>query len=234
MYWIYLTIFILAVLVPDIVPRNSAIFLLKEEQFEELIIFALGLSGFLIFRFRERQSQKNFEDKIKIQKEARKISKNLTDTYSYIGETNRKLDIMKNVSLNLLEMNEINQKKEKRFFDILLESIYILAKSRKFAIRFIDAETKKTEKEIKSRKKIFFKVENEEIMKNLKKDRSFIDDDYHFIVSSPKMVDSKIATLIISKNNRQQKIEDPEILKALMSQALFIHHCSKKYLEKGS
>jgi len=81
MYWIYLTIFVLAVLVPDIVPHGSTVFHLGEEQLEEILIFFLGLGGFLIFRWKEKQSNANLREKIKIQKEASQISKSLTDTY---------------------------------------------------------------------------------------------------------------------------------------------------------
>ncbi len=229
MYWIYLIIFTLAVLVPDIIPRDSKILFLQEEQFEELLIFILGFTGFIIFRFKERQSNINLEEKIKFQKEASRSSKSLNDTYSYIGENNRKLDIMKNISDSFLEISELSPEKEKKFFDILMESIYILGKSRKFVVRFINTKTGKTEMEMKSRKKIFFKVSNEEIIKKLEKENtSFIESVYHFIITSPKKIGEIAATIIISKNNQQQKLEDPDILKSLIAQSLFLYYFSKK------
>lgn len=229
MYWIYLVIFILAVLVPDIIPHGAKIFFLQEETFEELLIFALGLSGFMVFRLKERQSNTNLKEKIKFQKEASQVSRSLNDTYSYIGETNRKLDIMKNISDSLLEINKINPGKEKKFFDVLMESIFILGKSKKFVIRFVNTETGKTELETKSRRRIFFKTRNEEIIKKLEKEnKSFIENDYHFIITSPKKIGEIAAVIIISKNNKQQKLEDPDILKALASQALFMYCFSKK------
>jgi hypothetical protein len=229
MYWIYLVIFILAVLVPDIVPHDAKIFFLQEEKFEELLIFILGLSGFMIFRFKERQSNINLKEKIKFQKEANQVSRSLNDTYSYIGETNRKLDIMKNISDSLLEISELRPGKEKKFFDVLMESIYILGKSKKFVIRFIDTKTGGTEMEIKSRKRIFFKVSNEEIIEKLEKEnKSFSESNYHFIIASPKKIGEVISVIIISKNNQQQKLEDSDILKALASQSLFLYYFSKK------
>jgi len=229
MYWIYLIIFVLAVLVPDIVPHDSKVFLLQEEQFEELLIFILGLTGFMIFRFKERQSNIHLKEKIKFQKEASQSSKSLNDTYSYIGETNRKLDIMKNISDSLLEIKELSPSKEKKFYDVLMESIYILGKSKKFLIRFINAETGETEMEKKSRKRIFFKIDNEEIIKKLEKgNKSFTESKYHFIVTSPKKMGKIVVAIIISKNNQQQKLEDPDILKALASQSLFLYYFSKK------
>ena len=167
MYWIYLFIFISAVFVPDIVPRDSRILFLQETQFEELLIFALGLTGFIIFRLKEKQSNINLKEKMKFQKEASRSSKSLNYTYSYIGENNRKLDIMKNISASLLEISELKPGKEKKFFDVMMESIYILGKSKKFVIRFINTETEETEMEMKSRKGIFFKINNKEIIKKI-------------------------------------------------------------------
>lgn len=228
MYWIYLTIFVLAVLVPDIVPHSSTVLRLGEEQLEEILIFFLGLGGFLIFRWKEKQSNTNLREKIKIQKEASQISKSLTDTYSYIGETNRKLDIMKNLSMILLDAPDMDQKKEKKFFDTLIESAYILAKSKKIIIRFINTETRETEREIKSKKSIFLKVTNDDILKKLLNDgKSFNETAFHFTIASPKEINKIIAVIVISKNNQQQKLEDPEMLKALASQSLFIYHCLK-------
>ena len=229
MYWIYLVIFILAVLIPYVVPHGSRIFFLEEEQLEELLIFILGLLGFLIFRWKERQSNTNLREKIKIQKEAHQISKSLTDTYSYIGETNRKLDIMKNISDMLLDVPDMSPQKEKLFFDNLMESIYVLTHSKKIMIRFINTETEKTEKEVKSKKRVFLKISNEEIINSLiKKNKSFNESEFHFVILSPKEIDKTVAAIIISKNNQKQKLEDPEILKSLAAQLLFIHHCSKK------
>jgi hypothetical protein len=231
MYWIYLIIFVLAILVPDIIPHDSTIFFLGEEQLEEIIIFILGLMGFLIFRWKERQSNINLTEKIKIQKEAHQISRSLTDTYSYIGETNRKLDVMKNISMKLLGLPDLDPKKEKQFFDTLMESIYILGKSKKFIIRFINIENGETEKEIKNKRRIFSKVDNKEIIKNLKKGKSFTENDYNFVISSPKDMEKTIAAIIISKNNQQQKLEDPDMLKALASQSLFTYAFLKKQTE---
>jgi len=228
MYWIYLTIFIFAVLVPDIVPHGSRLFFLGEEQFEEILIFILGLTGFLLFRFKERQSNVNLKEKIKFQKEVSRTSKSLNDTYSYIGENNRKLDIMKNISNSLLEMSESDSSRGKKFFDELMESIYILGKSKKFVVRFINAKTGETEREIKSRKRAFFKIGNKEIIKNLEREnKSFTENNYHFVITSPRKMGEIVAAIIISKNNQQQKIEDLDILKSLASQSLIAYYYSK-------
>ncbi|MDO8529779.1 MAG: hypothetical protein Q7S18_03875 [bacterium] len=229
MYWIYLIIFVLAVLAPDIIPSEKTLFLLRKEQLEELLIFFLGLIGFIIFRWKEKQSSINLKEKIKIQKESSLIFRNLNDTYSYIGEINRKLDMMKAVSINLLEIPCLDPKKEKKVFEPLMESVYILGKSRKFIIRFVNTKNKETEYEIKSKRRMFIKVSNEDIVKNLfNKGQSFTEDDRLFIIASSKKIEEIISAIIIMKNNKQQKLEDPEMLKSLAAHYLFLYYCLRK------
>lgn len=224
MYWIYLALFILAVMIPGIVSDDDRFFFLKEEQIEEISIFFLGFFGFLIFLISEKRSAKYLKEKMKIQKEAREISKNLTSTYSYIGETNRKLDIIRNISENLLDLPRITQKKELEFYNNLTESIFAISKSEKFVIRFVDTKNKKTKKEIKSKKRIYFKIENSEIIdKIFKKEIGFIEKKYHFVIVSSKEINNTVSAIIISKNNEQQKLEDLEILKSLTAYSLFFY-----------
>lgn len=233
MYWIYLIIFTLAVLVPDIVPHGSKVFFLGEEQLEEILIFILGFTGLFIFRWKEKQSNINLREKIEVQKESRKMSRDLTDTYSYIGETNRKLEIMKNISMMLPSFPDANSKKEKEFFDALIESVYVLSRSEKIIIRFIDTKTGKTEKEVKNRKRTFLRTTNEEIIKDfLDKNKSFIETKSHFVAISPEVMDEMIVAIITSKNNQQQKLEDSEMLKALASQSL-VAYCHLKEKSKN-
>jgi len=229
MYWIYLIIFTLAVLVPDIIPHESKIFFLGEEQLEEFLIFVFGFTGLFLFRWKEKQSNSYLKEKAAIQKESRKISKDLTDTYSYMGEANRKIEIMKNIFMMVPNSRGENSKKENKFFDTLLGSVYILAKSEKIVIRFISIISGKTEKELRSKKRIFSRAKNEEIIKSiLDENKSFIETGSHFIAISPKIIDQTIAAIIIAKNNQQQKLEDPEILKALASQSLFVYYHLKE------
>ncbi len=228
MYWIYLAMFTFAILVPDIVPENKTLFFLKEEQLEELSIFLLGFVAFLIFRFKENQLNKNLEEKNSIRKEAYMISKNLNNSYSYIGETNRKLEIIKNISTNLLDISNFDSRKEKKIIDDIMESVFILGKSKKFVIRFIELESKKTQKETKSKKGLLLKVSNEEIVEDIyKKKLGFIEKKYHFITVSPKEINGVISAIIISKNNQQQKMEDTEIMKSLSAFSLFLYYYSK-------
>ena len=67
MYWIYLIIFILAVLTPEIITKDVGP--IGQERVEELIIFGLGVISFLVLLIRERQLSKSRNEKTEIQKE---------------------------------------------------------------------------------------------------------------------------------------------------------------------
>ncbi len=80
MYWIYFILFILAILVPDLV--RGQFYFLREENLEELIIFILGIAGFSIFIFKEKQlSVQKIRQKIG-HKKLQQTAKDLVDSYS--------------------------------------------------------------------------------------------------------------------------------------------------------
>lgn len=223
MFWIYLIIFILIVLVPGLIPENG-IGALSKVTAEEMAIFLLGSSGFLLFLWKERISNRTLLEKIKIQKETKMMSKNLTDTYLYIGEINRKLDIMKSLALELPEYAISKNKTEKQVFSSIIEAIYLLGKTKNFKIVFIDTKNKKTVHEIKGNKRVRIRENIDEL---LAKEINFVDKDKYFIISSPNPINGLCASIIIEKKNKHQKMDDPEIGQALASLALFLFHCSQ-------
>ena len=95
MYWIYLAIFILIILTPKII--QDGIFFLHEEDIESLIIFFFGLFAFTLYLAKEKALLKVFQEKLHLQKKANTITKDLSDSYSYIGGMNRKFDIVKDL-----------------------------------------------------------------------------------------------------------------------------------------
>ena len=225
MFWIYLIIFILAIFVPNLVPQ-AGIGFLNRQSTEELIIFLLGASGFLMFLWKERKLSKNEQERIKIQKESKMISKNLSDTYLYIGEINRKLDILKQVSLGLPEYaSKITIGREKEFFASIIEAIHLLSKSKNFKLIFTDIKEKKIIYEIAGSKRFRMQEKFEDIFK---KDINFINKDKYFFISSTKDIENICSAIVIQKKNNNQKFDDPEILEALASQALFLFICSRK------
>lgn len=227
MYWIYIIIFILAVLTPEIITHDVGS--IGQKRVEELIIFGLGVISFLVLSLRERQLFKSRDEKTEIQKEANKIFRDLKDSYSYIGEINRKLDILKNIALGLPEDSSLTPSKEKEIYDSIVEAIRMLGKTSDFSIRFINALSNNIEKEIKGKKNFYADIKNS-LLTNNKISCAEEIDKYTFICS-PRNIDNIRAWIIIAKK-KSQILENIEILKALASQALFLFAFSRRAMLK--
>lgn len=222
MYWIYLILFVLAVFTPDIIQHDFPF--VPEEKAEELLIFVLGALAFLIFLQKEKQLFVKTREKTKIQREASIASKDLADTYSYIGEINRKVDILKDIALRITEGLEISAEKELEIYRSIIHAVQILSKSDHVSLRFINVKTSEIVGEIKSSKKAKCEAINK---KMAEENRTFIEIGNVFFIRAPKPINNVTACIAIEKRNKNQKIEDPELIKALASQALFLFTFSK-------
>lgn len=223
MYWIYLILFILAVFTPDLIRKDFL--LLDEERAEELLIFVLGATAFMIFLWKEKQLNLNLKEKTRIQREASMASKDLTDTYSYIGEINRKMDILKDIALGITEGPALTPEKEAEIYQSILYAVQIFSKSDRISLRFINIKNGAVVKEVRSGKKVKCGAVNE---KMLKESRTFLETDGIFFIRSPKPIGNIAACIAIEKQNKRHKLEDPELIKALASQSLFLFTFSKR------
>jgi hypothetical protein len=223
MYWIYIIIFILAVLTPEMVTHDIGP--IGQERVETLIIFGLGVISFLAVLLKERQLSRSRNEKTEIQKESNKIFKDLKDSYSYIGEINRKLDILKNIALGLPEESSLTPNKEKEIYDSIIEAVRMLGKTSNFAIRFINMASKNVEKEIKGKSNFSASIRNNMLTNN--ENACAAEVDKYMIICSPRKIDNISAWIIIAKKKNQIS-ENIEILKALASQALFLFAFSRR------
>ncbi len=95
MYWIYLVLFVLMIFTPEVVSNGVLFF--REEDLESIFIFGFGLVGLLLYLGKETALMRAIRDKLSLQQESNQIKKDLTQSYSYIGEMNRHLEILKNM-----------------------------------------------------------------------------------------------------------------------------------------
>ena len=223
MYWIYLIIFILAVLTPEMIKKDIGT--VGQERIEELIIFFLGIISFLAILIREKQLLKSQEEKNKIQRESHQIFKDLKNSYSYIGEINRKLDILKNIALGLPENSALTANKEKEIYDSIAIAIRTLGKTNNFSLRFVNAVSESIEREIRGSKSFYAKIKSS--MLNPERDNCITEVGKYVLICSPRSIDNVNACIIIEKK-RSQIEENIEIFKALASQALFLYAFSRK------
>ncbi len=228
MYWIFAVLFAIAVLIPDIIREDIS--LLAEERAEEVVIFILGSIAFLTFIINERKIAFQKKEKEQAQKKMSQTVKDLVDSYSYIGEVNRKMDLLMGVALGLTERSTLDKKKEKEIYESIVTAANFLLKANCAMIRFINLKTNRTEKEIKIPECANLSVANNDLIKmnehvNVKKQNGL------FIVSSPQTINNIKSYLIIDGYDAQEegKPKNTEILKLFASQAIFLY----AYMLKG-
>lgn len=221
MYWIYLIIFIVAVLIPDIVRKD--ILGIPQEQFEELTIFFLGMIGFLFFILKEHQLAIQKKEKEREQRRLQQTAKDLVESYSYIGEINRKMDILMQIGIGLSERPNLNKAKENEIYQSIIDSANFLLKADCSTLRFVNTKSGKTIKEVNSNEKC-------NTLKN--SDLLTMGENIHIkhmhgslAVCSHRTINNIKSYLIINSFDELQGKDNnnQEILKYLISQALFLY-----------
>lgn len=217
MYWIYLAIFILAVLTPKAI--REGILFLREEDVEALIIFCFGLLGFASYLAKEKALLRVFQEKLHLQKRTNIITKDLSDSYSYIGEMNRKLDIVKELIFGLpKDTADMLSKKEPETFRSILEAAKLLAKTDTVSLRFVNVKTKAIEKILESgNSRVFASLDAETLLSSKK---TFWERETYAVARSPRRAMGMMAYVVFSKTSNS--VENADIFKILASQALLL------------
>ncbi len=230
MYWIYLTLFVLVILTPQFVFGDATY--LREEDIESLFIFCFGTFGFLAYLAKEKTLLRAIREKLHLQKQTNMITRDLSDSYSYIGEMNRKLDIVKEFIFNLPRMVvSISGKKENHRYSSLLGTVALLGKTEQVALCFINVKKKTIEKVIeKNNRKLFGKYLNAESL--LAEGKFFWEEQDYAVVRSPRQAGGVAAFLIFSKTKNH--IEDSDVFKILVSQALLLYALDRQQIGQDS
>jgi hypothetical protein len=222
MYWVYIIIFIIAIMIPSLI--GDHFLYIEGERAESLALMFLGIVSFLIFFFTEKQHSKDIREKTEIQKQASTFFKDLKYSYTYIGEINRKLDILKNLAVTIPEKLKKGKTSDKQLYEHLLQAIKVIGKSDNFIVRFITKQDLATIKEIKFGKHSNWKIANEE--------QWFVDKfvqeiDRFTIFCAPKAMEGVKACIIVPKR-KNQIAEDIEMLKILASYGLILFASENK------
>ncbi|MDP3957553.1 MAG: hypothetical protein Q8Q10_03580 [bacterium] len=223
MYWIYLTLFILVVLTPEII-AEGALFL-REEDVESLVIFCFGLFGFALYLAKEKALWRVFQEKLHLQKRAHLITRDLSDSYSYIGGMNRKFDIVKELIFRLPESTaEASVKREPETYQLIIQAVKLLAKTETVSLRFVNMRTKDIEKAVENdSEKAFSSFDAKTLLASKK---TFWEAEGCVVVRSPRQAKNMLAYIIFPKVTN--RIDDIEVFKILASQALLLF-CVDRY-----
>lgn len=217
MYFVYFTVFVLMVFAPVMVSsRVFGMSSLGEEPTEVLLILFLGAIGFAIYLWEEKKFKLNFRKRIAVQRESNQIFRDLSEAYSYIGEVNRKLEIVKGAAFGIADNYE---KKGVLAYVPFFQALALLSKSKKIIIQFWDAQDKKMLGEVKTdiKLKIDSGMDSEEV---LAKEENFIETEEYFFAKSPRPIQKIVALVAVKRLLSSHRIEDPELLKSLATGAL--------------
>ncbi|OIP60426.1 MAG: hypothetical protein AUK19_00065 [Candidatus Moranbacteria bacterium CG2_30_45_14] len=218
MYWIYLFLFIFIIFTPKII--QDGFFFLREEDIESLIILCFGVLAFVLYLAKEKELLKVFREKLHLQRKTNDITKDLSDSYSYIGGMNRKFDIVKNLIFHLPEdTSDALAKEHPETFQSIIQAIQLLSKGESVSLRFVNTKTGQLEKIIERgppEKFAFFNAK-----KLLASGKVFWENPDCAVVRSPREAKNKVVYIIFPKATNQ--IEDVEMFKILASQALLLY-----------
>lgn len=209
----YLLLCVFVVLTPEFI--ESGTWVLSEDDFEALVIFAFGTLGLLLYISKEKAFFRAHEEKITLQKKTNTISKDLSQSYSYIGEMNRKLDVIQEVIFELPKKTLLRRKKPTDLYKPVLDAAKVFARTDKAALLIVDIKTKTCSEEIGAH---LFKRYDAAYLLGAKK--SFWTDEKVLMVRSPYAADGKHVFLLLEKVTNHS--EDMEHLQILASQALLL------------
>jgi hypothetical protein len=225
MYWIYLIIFTLVVFIPDIV--TCGVWGLPEEKTEEGAIFFLGMVAFYLFIIKDSQLNQNIKKRLDIQEKYNAVYRDLTESYSYIGEVNRKLEILENISLRLVDTSKINRREKKEIEGMIVEAIRFFAKTNKFVIRFKDHLTNQLLSQIDGGDDDFsLKTKNLFIV--MHNSKSITRQDGFLIVRSARNIKNVTAFLVFEEKGEKLP-ENIEMIQVLATQALLMYNLGRKF-----
>lgn len=222
MYWLFLIIFIFVIMIPDVIREEA--FGLSQERIEELLIFILGMIGFLFFILKEHQLEAQRKEKLREQRRLQQTSKDLVDSYSYIGEVNRKMDMLMQIGSDLSESGDISKNKEQEMFHSVIDAAIFLLRGKGASLIFYNVVTKRIIREICSDEDCQVIQKKEEFFTMGENIYIKVVNDY-MIFSSNRSTHGVRSYLIVKGFDefQGQDNNNQEIIKYLTIQALFMY-----------
>ncbi len=136
MYWIYLLLFVAMIFTPELVGRE--VFFLSEENAESVVIFCFGILGLLLYLAKESTLIRTVKEKIFLQRETNQIRKDLSQSYSYIGQMNRRFDIVTQSLLALpTSALRVFAREKQELYRPVFDAVRLLTHSRKLLLLFV-------------------------------------------------------------------------------------------------
>lgn len=143
MYWLYIILFICSIVVPGFVEAGWIKIIVSREITEIVYIFFFSTLALAIYVIRDYQFVRYQRDATKKQQEVSRLVRELSASYAYIGEVNRKFEILQGVTLDIPELlNEKGENGIKKYFDAL-RAIRIFSRCRDFVVLLYSSKEEK-------------------------------------------------------------------------------------------
>ena len=223
MFWLYLIIFSTIVFVPYFIdnPWHG----LTEDQTESLVIFVLALGALFLYVASENKFLKQLREKITAQHKHSNTTKDLSESYSYIGIVNRKLDLLKSIILNIPSADEFTEERQKEMYSSICEALTVVNGDDNYILRFIDMKSCTTLLELKGDDNYNPFVDNKQLCVVANKEMIDVNDDC-IATACPRDIDCVRVYIVLRKNTHVK--EDPDYIKTIASQALLIYSLAQK------
>ncbi len=219
MFFIYLGIFIIIVTTPFLITNSFWIF--TEDETEALLLLIAGVASFAIYRLRDYQVFQTIREKMRLQKSVVQAQKELSESYSYIGQANRRTDIMYEIFSDLSHMETTSSD------EALLHAMESLPYTEDFCFRFIDPKKKKSHHRISATQ--HFKHLPDELFCKENISRSYQNKDILFVYSETK--DKSLRTCIALPYSEKAE-NDIDFFKALTAYFTMVYMFHNDFLHE--
>lgn len=143
MYWLYVILFVCTLIVPGFVEQGWLPLVVSREITEIIFIFIFATLGFVLYIIRDYQFLRYEKETIEKQKEVNRLTKELTSSYSYIGEMNRKFEILKGITLKMPDLINGEGKEKTGPYHDILRAIRIFSGCQDFVVVLFSVKDKR-------------------------------------------------------------------------------------------
>jgi len=225
---VYFVFFLLAVLAPSLVRHDY--FGISQTMLEETLIFVMGLASLSTFAIYERIMEKRLLERNTTTQNVERVTKELVESYKYIGSINRQLDVLKKLanetSLSLVTSNA--------YWKDLLQSLASNAAScvdaSRVLVRFVELERMRTDREVFFSRgaKDALKLSNKELRKlhDQRLTSAFLhteNGDELLVVASDQKDSHTRAFLIVEADSSRITDADISLIKVFANQAELVY-----------
>lgn len=229
MYWIYLILFAAIIFTPQLV--GQGVLFLGEEDAESVIIFCFGILGLFLYLAKESTLIRTMREKIFLQRETNQIRKDLSQSYSYIGEMNRRFDIVTQSLLALpTSALRVFTREKQALYRPVFDAVRLLTRSKKLALLFVSVPHGKILARHSSGGSFPKQILDGKYLLETKK--FFWEENGVYIVRSPEDAFESAAFLVFEKVANRS--DDTEAFQILAAEALFLYCIQAKKIDVGS